>query len=236
MDLDHVFAKTTAAVSDLGSPVTVIAGSHWLAGDPLVRARPDLFTRDCRYGLAYSGEPPECLSIPPDADDPPLASDESSAAMTSRVRARSQAARLGRPAQVRGDDACQDLFGGDSAPPAEAAHGELEPVEHRGVIGQGEPLAADAPAAHGIAEPGLVVTGAGHEADDLSAEFAGPLADAPAGVAPLEFEPVGHQVDDTGPYRAIGKFRQKCQLRHDGKHALTCAYVKVARSAVGCDR
>ena len=93
MNLSHVFAKTTAVASDLGSPMTVQAGSHWLADDPLVRARPDLFTPDCRYGLAYSGEPPECLSVPPDDGDPDLRDDESSAAMTSRVRARSQAAR-----------------------------------------------------------------------------------------------------------------------------------------------
>lgn len=93
MILDHVFAKSTAVVNDLGSPVTIQGGSHWLASDPLVVARPDLFTRDCRYGLAWSGEPPECLTIPPDGDDPPLENDESGAAMTSRVRSRSQAER-----------------------------------------------------------------------------------------------------------------------------------------------
>lgn len=93
MNLPHVFAKSTANVGDLGYPITVQGGSHWLADDPLVIAHPDLFTADCRYGLAWSGEPPECLSLPPDADDPPLADDESSAAMTSRVRSRSQAGR-----------------------------------------------------------------------------------------------------------------------------------------------
>jgi hypothetical protein len=71
----------------------VAGGSHWLADDPLVAVRPDLFTTDCRYGLAYSGDPPECLSVPPDEDDPSLADDESSAAMTSRVRSRSPSAR-----------------------------------------------------------------------------------------------------------------------------------------------
>ena len=93
MNLDHVFAKVTTVANDLGYPLTVQGGSHWLADDPLVLAHPDLFTRDCRYGLAFSGEPPECLSIPPDEGDPSLADDESSAAMTSKVRARSQAAR-----------------------------------------------------------------------------------------------------------------------------------------------
>jgi hypothetical protein len=93
VNLPHVFAKATTVANDTGFPVTIAAGSHWLADDPLVLARPDLFTTDCRYGLAYSGEPPACLSIPPDEDDPALADDESTAAMTSRVRARSQAAR-----------------------------------------------------------------------------------------------------------------------------------------------
>lgn len=70
MNLDHVFAKATTVASDLGFPVTVHLGSHWLADDPLVAARPDLFTTDCRYGLVYSGEPPEVMNLPPDADEP----------------------------------------------------------------------------------------------------------------------------------------------------------------------
>ena len=90
MNLEHVFAKVTTSASDLGYPIPVQGGSHWLADDPLVRARPDLFTADCRYGLAYSGEPPECLSVPPEDE---LAADDSSQAMTSKVRSRSQAAR-----------------------------------------------------------------------------------------------------------------------------------------------
>jgi hypothetical protein len=88
-----VFAKVTTVANDLGSPVTVQGGSHWLADDPLVVARPDLFTADCRYGLAWSGEPPACLMVPPDAEDPSLADDGSSAAMTSRVPSCSQASR-----------------------------------------------------------------------------------------------------------------------------------------------
>lgn len=84
MDLPHVFAKATAVVTDLGYPVTVQGGTHWLEDDPLVRAHPDLFTTDCRYGLAYSGDPPGCLSIPPGAEDP---------VVTAKVRARSQAER-----------------------------------------------------------------------------------------------------------------------------------------------
>lgn len=88
-----MFAKATASLGDLGYPITVQGGSHWLADDPLVKAHPDLFTADCRYGLTWSGEPPECLSVPPDGEDVALADDKSGAAMTSKVRSRSQAAR-----------------------------------------------------------------------------------------------------------------------------------------------
>lgn len=82
MNLDHVFAKTTTVVGDGGHPTRIQAGSHWLADDAVVRAHPDLFTEDCRYGLAFSGEPPGCLAIPPGVEDP---------VMTEKVRARSRA-------------------------------------------------------------------------------------------------------------------------------------------------
>lgn len=97
MNLPHVFAKATVSVTDLGYLVAVQGGSHWLASDPLVAARPDLFTEDCRFGLSWTGEPPACLAVPPEDE---LANDDSSAAMTSKVRARSQAerSRAGRPA------------------------------------------------------------------------------------------------------------------------------------------
>jgi hypothetical protein len=83
VNLDHVFAKVTTTVNDTGAPVLVQGGSHWLADDPLVRLRPDLFTADCRYGLAWSGEPPAVLMIPPGEEDP---------GMTAKVRERSRAA------------------------------------------------------------------------------------------------------------------------------------------------
>ena len=83
MKLDHVFAKQTVSLlTPDGVPVGVRMGSHWLADDPVVLARPDVFTEDCRYGLAYSGEPPAVLMIPPGQEDPE---------MTAKVRSRSRA-------------------------------------------------------------------------------------------------------------------------------------------------
>jgi hypothetical protein len=84
VDLAHVFAKVTVTVNDLGYPQKVQGGTHWLADDPLVLKRPDLFTADCRYGLAWSGEPPAVLMLPPGEEDP---------VMTAKVRSRSQAER-----------------------------------------------------------------------------------------------------------------------------------------------
>jgi hypothetical protein len=88
MDLDHVFAKATASADDLGYPVSVQGGSCWFADDPLVLARPDLFTTDCRYAIgrdhSWSGDPPAIMAVPPGEEDP---------VMTAKVRARSQAER-----------------------------------------------------------------------------------------------------------------------------------------------
>jgi len=84
VNLDHVFAKGTVSLVLDGAPIGVPGGSHWLADDPLVLAHPEAFTTDCRYGLAFSGEPPAVLSIPPGEEDP---------VMTGKVRARSQAER-----------------------------------------------------------------------------------------------------------------------------------------------
>lgn len=71
MNLPHVFARATASTTDLGYQFMVEKGRHYLADDPIVKARPDLFTEDCRYGLAFSGEPPEVMKIPPEDDDLP---------------------------------------------------------------------------------------------------------------------------------------------------------------------
>jgi hypothetical protein len=70
VNLDHVFAKVTTSVMFQGVPEGMLLGQHYLADDPLVIAHPDLFTKDCRYGLKWSGEPPEVMRLPPDADEP----------------------------------------------------------------------------------------------------------------------------------------------------------------------
>lgn len=100
MSLPHVFAKTTATVTDLGYPVTVHAGSCWLAGDALVAARPDLFTEDCRYaigaqrcGCGWTGDTPEVMNLPGDAGILAAGDEFSSAAMTRGTRAKSRTER-----------------------------------------------------------------------------------------------------------------------------------------------
>jgi hypothetical protein len=40
-----------------GETVRVIKGTHWPATDPIVRARPELFTDDPRFGMLYTVEP-----------------------------------------------------------------------------------------------------------------------------------------------------------------------------------
>lgn len=56
--IDVVYAKGTFPVqTDLGGRVMVRMGSHWAADDPVVRAHPEQFSEDPRYGLAFSREP-----------------------------------------------------------------------------------------------------------------------------------------------------------------------------------
>jgi hypothetical protein len=49
-----VYAKGTFT----SGPYMVRAGTHWPAEDPVVKAHPDAFSEDPRYGLFYSVEPP----------------------------------------------------------------------------------------------------------------------------------------------------------------------------------
>jgi hypothetical protein len=57
--IDVVFAKGAEIIGlPTGETVPIVFGTHWPATDPVVRARPDLFDEDPRYGLAYSAAPP----------------------------------------------------------------------------------------------------------------------------------------------------------------------------------
>lgn len=57
--IEVVYAKAVEKVPlRSGQIVQVVTGQHWPASDPVVQARPDLFTDDTRYGLLYSEAPP----------------------------------------------------------------------------------------------------------------------------------------------------------------------------------
>lgn len=56
--MDVVYAMVTAPVEvSPGLGGMVQKGSHWPADDPVVRAHPEYFSADARYGLNYSVEP-----------------------------------------------------------------------------------------------------------------------------------------------------------------------------------
>jgi hypothetical protein len=53
-----VYATVRARVQlESGISGMVQKGSHWPADDPVVRAHPDWFSTDPRYGMSYSVEP-----------------------------------------------------------------------------------------------------------------------------------------------------------------------------------
>jgi hypothetical protein len=57
--IDVVYAMGTEVVGlPSGASVPVQKGTHWPAGDPVVLARPELFTSDPRFGLLYTQAPP----------------------------------------------------------------------------------------------------------------------------------------------------------------------------------
>ncbi len=57
--IDVVYAMGTENVNmPTGATIPVHKGSHWPASDPVVKARPGLFTADPRYGLLYTEAPP----------------------------------------------------------------------------------------------------------------------------------------------------------------------------------
>ena len=60
-----VYATATVSVATPGGyPALVRGGTHWSADDPLVRAHPDLFSDDPRWGLTSS--------VPLDDLEPPV--------------------------------------------------------------------------------------------------------------------------------------------------------------------
>lgn len=64
--MDVVFATDSVSLTvPDGGQVYVQKGSHWSANDPVVRAFPQWFANDPRYGLSWTGNPPEELSEPP---------------------------------------------------------------------------------------------------------------------------------------------------------------------------
>jgi hypothetical protein len=61
-----VYAVETGSLLNAdGSMVLVRKGTHWSAADPVVRAHPDWFSGDPRYGLSWTGDPPKEMAEPP---------------------------------------------------------------------------------------------------------------------------------------------------------------------------
>jgi hypothetical protein len=63
MDVVYPVAEATLTLAD-GSVHTVRRGQHWPVEDKVVQEKPDMFSADPRYGLAYSVPPAE-LADPP---------------------------------------------------------------------------------------------------------------------------------------------------------------------------
>lgn len=57
-----VYAKANSNVFAAGIPVSISVGQHWRADDPVVKAYPEMFTDDARYGLSST--------VPVPADEP----------------------------------------------------------------------------------------------------------------------------------------------------------------------
>jgi hypothetical protein len=61
--MDVVYVKYNAYVEACHRAVHV--GEHYPADDPAVKAMPDAFTTDPRYGVQWTGQPPAEMSEPP---------------------------------------------------------------------------------------------------------------------------------------------------------------------------
>jgi hypothetical protein len=64
--MDVVYAKMRALVTTADGAQTLVEfGEHRHPDDPVVKARPDAFSADARYGLRWYGEPPAEMMEPP---------------------------------------------------------------------------------------------------------------------------------------------------------------------------
>lgn len=63
MDIVYPVNDATLTLAN-GAQFAVRRGQHWPAGDPVVREKPDAFTNDPRYGLAFSTPPAELAEAP----------------------------------------------------------------------------------------------------------------------------------------------------------------------------
>lgn len=63
MDIVYAVNDATLTLAN-GARFTVYRGQHWSAADPVVQEKPDAFTTDPRYGLAFSTPPPEMADPP----------------------------------------------------------------------------------------------------------------------------------------------------------------------------
>lgn len=52
-----VYATASTQTWSAGRPVSIVVGQHWPADDPIVKAFPDLFSDDPRYGLHFTVAP-----------------------------------------------------------------------------------------------------------------------------------------------------------------------------------
>jgi hypothetical protein len=57
--------ETGSLVSPDGGSVLIRKGTHWDSRDAIVRAYPQWFSADPRYGLSWTGDPPTEMAEPP---------------------------------------------------------------------------------------------------------------------------------------------------------------------------
>jgi hypothetical protein len=62
-----VYVKVDSAVVTLpdGTPWTLVKGQHYPADDAAVKANPEMFSPDARYGATWTGNPPPEMAEPP---------------------------------------------------------------------------------------------------------------------------------------------------------------------------